>query len=473
MTRPAHWRGLVVLLAAAGVAAGWAWRPGRSTAPLATAVVERRDLRVDIARTGLLRPAAALVYRSPLVGRDAEITMLAPEGAHVGEGDLLVRLETTELERERDRLRQELRQVQLEAQVAEIDLRMAQSAVDDLDTGEGALTVEETTARHDRARRKRDRLKTELADLEPLMARGFLTRDEFARTAEALEQAEEELTQAARRAEVLTTQIRPRELEQATLQLAQKQAQRENVRARAIDLEARLSVIEQQIEGSTIYARRPGLVVYETFLAASSPRKVRVGDRVSSSQGIVTIPEVARMIVETSVSERDLQRLRGGQTASIHLEAFPDRVFSGVVATIGALARQSASTNGDEKRFDVVVDVVDAETADLRPELTARVDVRVANRPAAIVLPIAAVFGDAAAAHCLVVGTGGVERRVITLGEANDTFVEVLTGLAEGERVSLAETTAAAVVAAPAAAAAPAGRRLTDVLSERRPLAPR
>ena len=33
-------------------------------------------------------------------------------------------------------------------------------------------------------------------------------------------------------------------------------------------------------------------IVYEPFMSASPRRKVRVGDRVSASQGVVTIPEV-------------------------------------------------------------------------------------------------------------------------------------------------------------------------------------
>jgi multidrug resistance efflux pump len=66
-------------------------------------------------------------------------------------------------------------------------------------------------------------------------------------------------------------------------------------------------------------------------------RKVRVGDRVSSSQGVVTIPEVDRMLVEGSVGEAEVRRIRAGQRASVRLEAFPDLRLGGRVERVGTL----------------------------------------------------------------------------------------------------------------------------------------
>src|SRR6266540_3766564 len=65
--------------------------------PSLTAFVRKGPLTARLTTTGILRPAQSITYRSPLAGREAEITELAPEGALVSEGDLLVRLDTTEL----------------------------------------------------------------------------------------------------------------------------------------------------------------------------------------------------------------------------------------------------------------------------------------------------------------------------------------------------------------------------------------
>jgi hypothetical protein len=54
------------------------------------AVVRRGPLVVRLTETGVLRPAESITYRSPLNGRELEITFLAPEGTRVSEGDLLI-----------------------------------------------------------------------------------------------------------------------------------------------------------------------------------------------------------------------------------------------------------------------------------------------------------------------------------------------------------------------------------------------
>jgi multidrug efflux pump subunit AcrA (membrane-fusion protein) len=214
----------------------------------------------------------------------------------------------------------------------------------------------------------------------------------------------------------------------------------------------RLQALQEVIEACSVYARRPGLVVYEEFLAASPRRKIRVGDRVTQSQGLVTIPEVKRMSVEASVNESDVHRVKPGQSATIKLDAFPDLTLTGKVARVGTLARVSMERPFEEKKFDLLVEV-DASDADLRPEMTARVDVLVGERKRALLIPINAVFDRQGILVAHVVGFLGVETRQLELGESNGLEVEVKAGLAEGERVALSDVASGT---APPDSAAPA-----------------
>src|SRR5213593_3307700 len=122
------------------------WRRGKID-PALTATVRRGPLTAQLTTTGILRPVQSITYRSPLAGREAEITELVPEGLRVNEGDLLVRLDTTELQREVERAHQEVRQSQLEVQVADIERREAEAALTGVSEGEGALAVAETRTR--------------------------------------------------------------------------------------------------------------------------------------------------------------------------------------------------------------------------------------------------------------------------------------------------------------------------------------
>jgi HlyD family secretion protein len=411
------------------------WR-GNATDNDLVAVVHRGTLTAQLTTTGSLRPIQSLTYRSPIVGREVEILALAPEGTRVKEGDVVAQLDSTELQRDAERLRQDLRQLQLELQVAHGERQEAEAAVKGVAEGEGALSVEEARTRLQLAQKKVDRLRQEHDQLRPLMAKGFITRDELARTSSELEQAEQELTLARKRTDVVVQLTHPREKQRAALQLAQKQSQLEHVIGRVQEAEARLIAIAQLIERCTILARRAGLVVYEPFMNASPRRKVRVGDRVTASQGLVTIPEVNRMLMEASVSEAEVHRVHPGQTAVVRIEAFPALRLTGKVVRIGTMAGASIERPMEEKRFDLVIEL-DAAPAELRPEMTARADIIVGTRENVLMVPVNAVFEQQGVFVAHVSDRSGVATRAVELGESNDQMVEVRGGLSENDRILL------------------------------------
>jgi hypothetical protein len=192
-------------------------------------------------------------------------------------------------------------------------------------------------------------------------------------------------------------------------------------------------------------------VVHEEFLGANPLRKIRAGDRVTGSQGIVTIPEVMRMLVEASVPEADVHRVRAGQRAEIGLDAFPSLRLTGTVVRVGTLARTSAERPWEEKRFDLVLEI-DASNADLRPEMTARIDVLVGERKGVLLLPVNAIFDRQGVLVTHLVHAFRLETRPVELGQSNDLLVEVLAGLREGDRVTLQDV-ASGTPATPAASA--------------------
>jgi hypothetical protein len=210
----------------------------------------------------------------------------------------------------------------------------------------------------------------------------------------------------------------------------------------------RLDTLDQLIKGCTIRARGPGLVVYEENLNSNPRRKLRIGDRVFATQGIVTIPEVNRMLVEASISESEVHRVQTGQTAEVRVEAFPDLKLTGKVTRVGTLASSSVNRPFDDKRFDLII-TLDPTNADLRPEMTIRADVIVGSRDHVLMIPVTAVFNNQGSRVVYVTSATGTEMRPVDLGESNDRMVEVMSGLREGERVSLSAPTAAGQAAPP------------------------
>ena len=174
-------------------------------------------------------------------------------------------------------------------------------------------------------------------------------------------------------------------------------------------------------------------------MASSPRRKIRVGDRVTPNQGLVRIPEVDHMLVASSVREADMHRVQIGMAVGVALEAFPDARLSGQVVSIGTLAREPGRTESDSKRFDLLVEL-DPSAVELRPEMTARVDILIAERDNVLLLPVNAVFEvEGTTTVTVQLGRLGSEARRVELGASNDRFVEVLRGLDEHDRVLLAQ----------------------------------
>jgi len=435
----AHPRLAVAGLGVLGVAGVYAFLRSESAFdPSTTATVRRDTLSATLTVAGLLKPVQAITYRSPIVGRETEITFLVPEGTRVGEGDLITRLDTVPLQRDLERANQEVRQAQVDLQVAEIDRQEGQAAIDSLSGGEAALSVEETKTRLEQTERKVARLRAEHAALAPLLEKGFITRDELRRTSDELEQAEQELALNRRRADVLLKRTVPRDQQKAELLLAQKEAQRENVRARLLETQTRRAFLQSQIENASVYARRPGFVVYEEYMNANPRRKIRAGDRVTETPGIVTVADVDRMLVEASVGEADVHRVAVGQAVNVMLEALRDRKFTGKVTLVGTVARSSADRPMEDKRFDLVVEI-DQPDSQLKPEMTARVDIQLGERRGVLIIPPNAVFDEQGVAAVHVVRAFDVQTRMVQLGESTSTAVEVVAGLQEGERVLLTD----------------------------------
>ena len=416
--------------------------------------VDRGDVVADLVQPGTLRAAGSITYRSPVNGRELEVVHLAAEGLLVEAGDLIARLETRDLEADLQQAQDNVHDVEFARQVADLELLEATADYESTIDGEDALALEESRTSLALTERRVERLRREVRNLEPLLEKGFITGDELERSQAELEAAEADLAIARRRAGVLVEQTHPLNQRRAELQLAQKRAQRDGVNRRLTAARRRVAEITALIERSAIHAVGPGLVVHEEFMASSPRRKVRLGDRVTPSQAIVRVVEVDRMLVDTSVPERSVHRVRAGQPVTVRLEAFPDLQLSGRVTTMGVLARTTRDRMVETKRFDVTV-ALDPTDAELRPEMTARVDIRVGERRGVVRLPVNALFGRDGLTLVNVLRGGRVETRRIEIGEQNQRYVEVRAGVAEGERVMLLG--GAAVGDAPPAPMDPAG----------------
>jgi HlyD family secretion protein len=118
---------------------------------------------------------------------------------------------------------------------------------------------------------------------------------------------------------------------------------------------------------------------------------VMIGTMNNPGTQILTVSDLSRMLVKADVDETDVVDLRTGQKAKITVDAFPDTSFSGTVEEIGNTAKRSAtSTVEGQTNFEVDV-VFDHTVPEIRPGMTADVEIETATHTGTQGVPIQAV----------------------------------------------------------------------------------
>ena len=264
---------------------------------------------------------------------------------------------------------------------------------------------------------KENKLRTQLATLKK--KKTFEREMQVLTLQGAKETAKRNLEQAIRDNEALLEQAR-----------AAKEAADEALRKE----EERLERYKMYLDKCKVYAPASGMVAY----AVADSREywldeIREGATVRLRQHVLSLPNLKRMQVRTSVHESMLEQVQAGLPATVRIEAFPDRQYKGKVKSIAVLAVEQGS---DTKVYDTIV-TIDGEVDGLRPGMTAVVDIHAARFQNVISVPIQAVTQLGDDTYCYVESDKGVERRDLKLGRTNLKFVEVEAGLNEGDNVVL------------------------------------
>ena len=153
------------------------------------------------------------------------------------------------------------------------------------------------------------------------------------------------------------------------------------------------------------------------------------GAGVEPTQMLYLVADLSVVWVEADVPERDLARVQPGQRADILVQAYPDRVFSGRVETLGRAL--------DEKTRTLMVRVVVPNRDEaLKPGMLAQVGLLTGAGEDAITVPADAVQRDGERALVFVEQEPGVFAvREVTVGRKAGNRIEIRSGVEPGEKV--------------------------------------
>jgi RND family efflux transporter MFP subunit len=221
--------------------------------------------------------------------------------------------------------------------------------------------------------------------------------------------------------------------------------------AQVESLEARIALARQQVlvSESLVRQRRTDLddmVVRAPFDGVAISKDAQPGEMISpvsagggfTRTGIGTIVDMSSLEIEVDVSENYINRVRSGQPVEAVLDAYPDwKIPAHVITTVPTADRQRATVR-------VRIDFDPSVKSDPRilPDMGVKVGFLAERAPAPaadararLLVPQTAVRADGERQVVFVLRGDQVERRAITIGAAEGDRVEVLSGLADGERV--------------------------------------
>jgi HlyD family secretion protein len=431
-----------------------------------------RNFDVNVKTVGVLDAVRSHMVSSEVKGDKAKIIFLVKDGTRIATGDDLVKLDPTPFEDLVHRLKTEAQslqsaadateqmleweknQVERELKAAQFDIEVANLEFDRLVKGDGPIQLAQLTAEAEKAREEWSRYDSYIKALEDLAKKGVKNPSEMGLAREKVAELKEKFESANRAFHSYRDHVLPSLIETARAKVERSRMELEQTRkgsvfkvAKAIsnhqELKGKLQMAQsalQEAQGelgkTVIRAPFDGIaILYEAFRDGQQ-RKPRIGDLAWQNQPLLYLPDISSMIVKTQIREIDLYKIAVGQSCTVQVDAYPDQLFDGEISFIGALAEERVDVGGGEKYFQVTV-LVKTEDTRLRPGMTARVTTLTDQIENALCVPIQTIFDEAGIKYCYRF-SGEVFQKVKVLpGRQNENMVEIMSGLKEGEQVSL------------------------------------
>lgn len=359
----------------------------------------RGDLVTGFEVTGALASLSSESLGPPPLSDvwDFKISMIAPEGSDVKRGQPVLGFDASELQRRLDEKTAEADQArkQIEKERADLSLRTKderlQLANAEAKLRKSSLKLEAPPDILGINERKAAEIEHELARRETAAARSRLS---------ALESA------ARARIDLLQSKL---------------------LQASAV-VEQTQSSIRQMMRT----APRDGTVIYVTNWRGD---KKKVGDSCWKAERVIEIPDLTRMKAEGEVDEVDAGRVAVGQRVTLRLDAHPDDELQGTITSAGRTVQRKKGTQDPVKALRVEIALDKTDPAKMRPGMRFQGTIELGRAKNAVLIPREAVFVSSEGPFVQRRGAVDVDIVPVKLGRQNDKSVEVLQGVAAGDRL--------------------------------------
>lgn len=200
---------------------------------------------------------------------------------------------------------------------------------------------------------------------------------------------------------------------------------------------ANLAAAQDTLSKTTMRAPMAGIV---TALPVEEGEVAVIGTMNNPGTILLTIADMSIVEAVMELDETDVPNVKVGQRATVTIDAYPNKTFSGLVTEVGSspIQRNGINTGTDAVNFEVKIQV-EVPPPDVRPGFSASADIITGTRTKAIGIPIQALVvrekpgtkgGKPQDEEGVFINDNGTAKFVpVTTGLAGESDIEIVKGL--------------------------------------------
>ncbi len=197
--------------------------------------------------------------------------------------------------------------------------------------------------------------------------------------------------------------------------------------------QARLEDVEDDLSKTGILAPHDGII---TLMDVVDGQVISGATSVSNGTDLMTLSQLTELYMEASINEVDVERLEKGASARLTFDAIPDFEIEGRIDVIAPSARR----NGNIRVFPIEV-IFESEDRRVRPGISAKLEIPIDHAESVVSILLSAVFNGTIdgeeASYAFIRNGDSWKRQVVEVGINDLQFVEIKSGLKEGDVVAL------------------------------------
>jgi membrane fusion protein (multidrug efflux system) len=196
----------------------------------------------------------------------------------------------------------------------------------------------------------------------------------------------------------------------------------ENLRAALAQSSAATALAQKKVSDSIIRA---------PFAGQIKEKPVTLGQYLKVQTAVMVIVNIDPMRVRLRVPEKMAAWVKVGQEVTVSVEAYPDRKFSGKISRINPSVDQTT------RAFEVEA-LIENHEALLKPGFFVKASIPSSFVVEALFVPQDALLYVYGVYKAFVIEGNTLKEREVKIGERSGDDVEIVEGLAAGERIALA-----------------------------------